>query len=99
LLGIDIGFGICRVVKRLQVDDRCFTSLSLELMLRLDNLRLGWALRWKAEDRRLRRLGSVMWKADTSKVVAPASVDKGLMGWLSRASIERTNCMLEIRAR
>jgi hypothetical protein len=27
----------------------------------LVNLRLGGALRWKAEDRRLERLGSVIW--------------------------------------
>jgi hypothetical protein len=40
-------------------------------MLRLDNLRLGGALRWKVENRRLGRLGSVMYKAGTSKVVAP----------------------------
>jgi hypothetical protein len=40
----------------------------------LDNLRLDGALRWKVEDRRLGRLGSVMWKADTSKVVAPAYI-------------------------
>jgi hypothetical protein len=37
-------------------------------MLRFDNLRPGGALRWKAEDRRLGRSGSVMWKA------APVSV-------------------------
>jgi hypothetical protein len=42
--------------------------------LRLDNLRLGGALRWKAEDHRLGRLESVMWQADSSKVVAPACV-------------------------
>jgi hypothetical protein len=41
-------------------------------MLRLDNLRPGGALRWKAEGCRLGRSGSVMWKADTSKVVAPS---------------------------
>jgi hypothetical protein len=40
----------------------------------LDNLKPDGALRWKAEDRRLGRLGSVMWKACTSKVVAPACV-------------------------
>jgi hypothetical protein len=50
LLGVDIGFGRCRVVERPWVGARCFTSLSLELMLRLDNLILGGALRWKAED-------------------------------------------------
>jgi hypothetical protein len=38
------------------------------------NPRPGRALRWKAEDHRLGRAGSVMWKADTSKVVAPACV-------------------------
>jgi hypothetical protein len=40
----------------------------------LDNLRPGRALRWKAKDYRLERLGSVMWKAGTSKVVTPACV-------------------------
>jgi hypothetical protein len=39
-------------------------------MLILDNLRPGRALRWKVEERRLGRTGSVMWKAGTSKVVA-----------------------------
>jgi hypothetical protein len=38
------------------------------------NLRLDDALRSKAEDRQLERAGRVMWKADTSKVVAPAYV-------------------------
>jgi hypothetical protein len=41
-------------------------------MLRLDNLRPGRALRWKAENRRLGRSGSVMWKVGTFKVVAPS---------------------------
>jgi hypothetical protein len=41
----------------------------------LNNLRSGGALRLKEKDHRLGRLGSVMWKADTSKVVAPAYVD------------------------
>jgi hypothetical protein len=40
----------------------------------MDNLRPGGALRWKVEDRRLGMSGSVMWQADTSKVVAPACV-------------------------
>jgi hypothetical protein len=40
-------------------------------MLRLDNLRLDESLRWKAEDHRLGRSGSEMWKAGTSGVVAP----------------------------
>jgi hypothetical protein len=62
------------VVERPQVGDRCFTSLSLETMLRLNNLRPGGALRWKVEDRQLRRSGSVMWKVGTSKVVATACV-------------------------
>jgi hypothetical protein len=48
----------------------------LRLMLRLDNLRPGGALRWKAEDRRLGRSGSVLWKAGTSKIVAPTYVIK-----------------------
>jgi hypothetical protein len=59
------------VVERPRVGNRCFTSLSLELMLRLDNMRPGRALRWKAEDHQLGWLGSGMWKTDTSKVVAP----------------------------
>jgi hypothetical protein len=42
--------------------------------LRLDNLRLDGALRWKAEDRQLGRSRRVMWKARTSEVVAPACV-------------------------
>jgi hypothetical protein len=40
----------------------------------LDNLRLGRTLRWKVKDRRLGRSKSVIWKAGTSKVVAPACV-------------------------
>jgi hypothetical protein len=40
-------------------------------MLRLDNLRPGGTLRWKAEDCRLEMSDSVMWKVNTSKVVAP----------------------------
>jgi hypothetical protein len=40
-------------------------------MLRLDNLRPSRALSWKVEDHQLGRSGSVMWKVDTSKVVAP----------------------------
>jgi hypothetical protein len=40
----------------------------------LVNLRPGRALRWKAEDYRLERVGNVMWKAGTSKVVAPTCV-------------------------
>jgi hypothetical protein len=39
-------------------------------MLRMVNLRPDEAIRWKAEDRRLGRFGSVMWKAGTSKVIA-----------------------------
>jgi hypothetical protein len=35
-----------------------------------------------------------MWKADTSKVVAPTCVGKGSMGWPPRASIERTDHIL-----
>jgi hypothetical protein len=38
------------------------------------NLRLGRALRWKAEDHRLERSESVMWKVGTSKVVAPTYI-------------------------
>jgi hypothetical protein len=62
------------VAERPRIGDRCFTPLSLEAMLRLDNLRPGEALRWKVEDHRLGRPGSDMWKVGTSMVVAPASV-------------------------
>jgi hypothetical protein len=48
--------------------------LHLRLMLDLDNLILGGALRWKVEDHWLGKSESVVWKADTSKVVAPAYV-------------------------
>jgi hypothetical protein len=41
----------------------------------MDNLRPDGALRWKAEDRRLGRAGSVIWQADTSKIVAPTCVN------------------------
>jgi hypothetical protein len=43
-------------------------------MLIFDNLRPGGALKWKVQNCRLGWLGSVMWQADTSKVVAPARV-------------------------
>jgi hypothetical protein len=66
-----MGFGRCRVVERPRVGDRCFASLSPKLMLRLDNLRPGGVLRWKAEDRQLGKSRSEMWKAGTSKVVLP----------------------------
>jgi hypothetical protein len=36
--------------------------------------RSGEALRWKVVDRRLGRLGSVLWQTGTSKVIAPACV-------------------------
>jgi hypothetical protein len=49
-------------------------------MLRLDNLWPGRTLRWKAEDHRMGRSGSEMWKADTSRVVALACVSWGPMG-------------------
>jgi hypothetical protein len=74
LLGIDLGFGSRRMGERPWVSDMYFTSFSLEPMLRLDNLSPGVALRWKVEDRLLGRSGSEMWKAGTSKVVAPACV-------------------------
>jgi hypothetical protein len=45
-------------------------------------------------DRRLGRSGSGMWKAGTSKVVAPTCVGSRLMGWPPRASIERTDRIL-----
>jgi hypothetical protein len=57
---MDICFGIRWVVERSRVGDRCFTSLSLEPMLRLDNLRPGETLGWNAEDRQLGRSGSEM---------------------------------------
>jgi hypothetical protein len=38
------------------------------------NLRSGGAIRWKTEDRRLGRVGRVLWKADTSNVIDPAYV-------------------------
>jgi hypothetical protein len=41
---------------------------------KLVKLETGWGLRWKAEDRQLRKSESVMWKADISKVVAPAYI-------------------------
>jgi hypothetical protein len=44
-----------------------------------------------------RRVG--MWQAGTSKVVAPACVDKGPFGWPPRVSIERTDRMPVIWAR
>jgi hypothetical protein len=40
----------------------------------MDNQRPDRALGWKVEDRRLGRSESVMCRADTSKVVAPACV-------------------------
>jgi hypothetical protein len=40
----------------------------------IDNLRSDEALRWKAEDCRLGRSGRGLWKAGTSKVVAPSCV-------------------------
>jgi hypothetical protein len=69
-----MGFGRCRVVERPWVGDRSLTSLSPELMLRLDDLRPGGVLRWKAEDHRLGKSRSEMWKAGTSKVVPPLPV-------------------------
>jgi hypothetical protein len=59
------------VVKIPQVNDMYFTSLSHEAMPSMDNMRPGRALKWKAEDHWLGRSGSEVWKADTSKVVAP----------------------------
>jgi hypothetical protein len=40
-------------------------------MLSLDNLGPAGALKWKLEDYRSEMSRSVMWKADTSKVVTP----------------------------
>jgi hypothetical protein len=48
----------------------------------------------ESEDRWLGRSGSDMWKASTFKVVTPACVGYGPMGWPLQASIERTGCML-----
>jgi hypothetical protein len=39
-------FGRRRVVERPRIGDRWFAPLLLEAMLRLDNLRLGKALKW-----------------------------------------------------
>jgi hypothetical protein len=47
-------------------------------------------------DHQLGRSGSGMCKASIFKVVAPAYVDYGPMGWPPRASIERTDRMLVI---
>jgi hypothetical protein len=44
-------------------------------MLIFDNLRSGGALRWKVEDCRLGRSGSVMWQAGTSKIVTVVSLN------------------------
>jgi hypothetical protein len=44
----------------------------------------------------LGRAGRVRWKVKTSKVVAPIGVGQGLVGWPQRASIERTDHMLEM---
>jgi hypothetical protein len=41
----------------------------------MDNLRPGGTLRWKVEDHRLGRSGSVMWQVSTFNVVAPVCVD------------------------
>jgi hypothetical protein len=38
------------------------------------NLRPGGALRWKVEDHWLGRVGRVLWKVSTSKVVAPICI-------------------------
>jgi hypothetical protein len=43
-------------------------------MLRVDNLRPDGAFRWKADDHRLGRSGSVMWQVGTSKAVAPVYI-------------------------
>jgi hypothetical protein len=60
-------------------------------------MRWGGAIRWKAKDYWLGRSVSGMWKVSTSKVVAPACVGEGPMGWLIRASFERTDRMLVYR--
>jgi hypothetical protein len=55
--------------------------------LRLDNLRLGGALRWKTDDRWLRRPRSAIWKAGTAKVVAPPPPPMSVKGrWVGPVS-------------
>jgi hypothetical protein len=51
------------------------------VMILIDNLRPGEALRWTVEDHQLERSGSSFWQAGTSKVVAPVCVSQGPMGW------------------
>jgi hypothetical protein len=66
----DIEIDVSRrwVVERQRVGDMSlYTHLFL---LRMVNLRPDEVIRWKVEDRRLRKSGSVMWKVSTSKVVA-----------------------------
>jgi hypothetical protein len=46
--------------------------LTLELLVESCKLETDGALRWKVEDHQLRRVGSVMCRVDTSKVVAPS---------------------------
>jgi hypothetical protein len=42
----------------------------------------------------MERSGRVIWKSDTSKIIAPICVGQGPMGLPLRASIERTDHML-----
>jgi hypothetical protein len=52
----------------------CSSLIQFVIVVKV-NLRPGGALRWKVEDRRLGRSGSVMLQAGTSKVVVlPVSV-------------------------
>jgi hypothetical protein len=75
LLGIYVGHGRWSCGRK----TTCRQWVSMHLILGsscrvLFNWRLNGALRWKAEDRRLGRVGRVLWKSDKSKVVAPVCV-------------------------
>jgi hypothetical protein len=48
-----------------------YSSIGNEWM---DNLRPGGVLKWKVEDCQLERLGSLIWKVGTTKIVSPACV-------------------------
>jgi hypothetical protein len=53
----------------------CSLILNLESLVEiLLTWRPGEAFKWKTKDRRLKSSRSVMWKAGTSKVVAPTCV-------------------------
>jgi hypothetical protein len=65
----------------------------------MDKLEIGRGPSVERGDHRLGRSGSGMWKVNTFKVVAPACVGYGPMGWPPRASIERTDRMPVLWAR